>query len=104
MYYVIDTTRKNNDGQSLAASYNTVEEVVAHLEVMCPRLTNKTRSQLMSDAADLGFGDDDIYGKNFTNMMIEQNVNIGVIRQDGQPIRCDIHNDDQFSNKTEYGH
>ena len=36
-------------------------------------------------------------------MMIEQNVNIGVIRDDGQPVRCDIHNDDQFANKTEYG-
>ena len=104
MYYVLDTTRKNKDGQVLAATYNTPEEIVRHLETMCQRLLGKTRAQVMSDAADCGFGDDDIYGKNFALVMVEHNVNVGVIRDDGQPVRCDIFSDNAFSGKTEYGH
>ena len=101
MYYVFDPTRPNDQGQTLVAQHDTSEKVVAHLELICPKLLSKTRQEFMSDAADLGYGDDDRRGKNFTSLMQEY-VNFGIIRKDGQPIRCDIFTSEDFS-KTEYG-
>lgn len=103
MYYIFDTTKKNKMGQILIAQYKSTAEVVAHLEVICPKITGKSRAELMADAADLGFGDDDRLGRNFATMLSEY-VNFGIIRKDGHPMRCDIFQEENFGGKTEYGH
>lgn len=102
MFYVFDTTRKNEKGETLVATWKTTAEVIAHLEDMCPRLLGKTRAQLMNDALDFGYGDDDITGKGFFTMMSEY-VDAGVLSKDGRPVRCNIFTSTEFSS-TEYGH
>jgi len=102
MYYIFDHTRKNDQGKTLVAMYNTTAEVVAHLETMCPRMFDgKTRKQLMNDALDFGFGDDDREGKAFYSYL-EQYVQTGVIRKDGTPIKCNIFTADEYKNPN-YG-
>jgi len=101
MYYVFDTTRKNNKGETLVAAYESTEEVVAHLENIAPKIVGKTRQDLMADAADLGFGTDDREGKGFALYMSEY-INFGVIRKDGQPVRCDIFAEKEYKSE-EYG-
>jgi hypothetical protein len=102
MYYIFDTTQKNKKGETLVATYNTPAEIVKHLETMAPKMLGKTRSQLMQDAADLGFGVDDPQGKTFYEFMMEY-VNCGVVRKDGRPVRCNIFTDAEYKGKTEHG-
>ena len=59
MYYVYDTTRKNDKGETLVATYDRTIDVIAHLEDICPKIVGKTRAELMADAADMGYGEDD---------------------------------------------
>lgn len=102
MYYLVDPTKKSPKGENSVFAYKTVEEVVSHLETISPNIVGKTRSELMADASDLGFGVDDPEGKTFVSFMAEY-INMGVIRKDGAPIRCDIFTENQFRGKSEYG-
>jgi hypothetical protein len=102
MYYVFDTTRKNDKGETLVATWNTTAEVIAHLEDLAPRMLSKDRKQLMNDALDFGYGDDDPEGKAFFSIMSEY-VEAGIVRSDGKPFRCNIFTDVEYSS-DEYGH
>lgn len=101
MFYIYDQTVKNNRGEIAVKLFSTPQQVVAHLEKMSPALLGKTRQQLMSDAADLGFGEDDREGKTFYMFMSEY-VNCGIIRKDSTPIRCNIFQSNEFRS-DEYG-
>lgn len=100
MFYIYDTTERDSRGAIPVKLFSTKQSVVGHLEKIAPKILKKTRQQLMSDAADLGFGDDDREGKNFYTFMSEY-VNIGVIRRD-RPIRCNIFTELEYKGK-EYG-
>jgi hypothetical protein len=102
MFYVYDTTRKDAKGMTMVAAWETTREVIAHLEDLCPKLLGKTRSELMNDALDFGYGDDDSEGRGFYMMMSEY-VECGVIAKDGTPTRCNIFTSTEFSG-PEYGH
>lgn len=101
-YYIIDTTDRQN-GKSPVLLFQTTAGVVKHLEKMCMRRFRKTRTQYMVDSNALGFGDDDAEGVNFTEQM-EQYFDMGVIRADSNPIKCNIFKARQFAKgKTEHG-
>lgn len=102
MLYLFDPTRKNDKGETAVYTYNTPKEVISHLENICERLLGKSRNQLMQDAGDLGFGTDDKEGQTFFQFM-EEYVNMGVVRKDGQPVRCNIFTVRSFEGKSEYG-
>jgi len=55
----------------------------------------------MANAADLGFGDDDAAGKTFF-MFLSEYLNMGIVRPDGTPVRCNIFTETQFRG-SEYG-
>ena len=101
MFYIFDTTQKTDKGETPVFTYKTTGELIAHLEVVTPRLLGKTRAQLMADAADLGFGEDDLEGKAFFSVL-EEYFNMGTVNKDGQPIKCNIFTAKEFS-APEYG-
>jgi hypothetical protein len=68
---------------------------------MAPKLLGKTRQQLMSDAADLGFGEDDREGKTFY-MFLSEYVDMGIIRKGDRPVRCNIFTESEYKG-SEYG-
>jgi hypothetical protein len=101
-YYIIDTTAPQK-GQSPVLTFLTTEGVVAYLEKMCIRRFGKTRKQYMFSVSELGFGEDDQAGRSFSEQM-EQYFNMGVIRKDSNPVRCNIFQADAFSRgKAEHG-
>ena len=103
MLYLFDPTRRNKVSKKDAYyTYQNPREVVLHLEDIAPRLLGKSRHELMVDAADLGFGEDDREGKAFFDLMTEY-VNMGIVRQDGKPVRCNIFTVRTYEGKSEYG-
>jgi hypothetical protein len=101
MFYIYDTTEKNNRNEIPVKLFNTQQSVIRHLEKMTPKLLGKTRQQLMSDAADLGFGEDDREGKTFYTFLSEY-INMGVIREGDKPVRCNIFTEAEYR-QSEYG-
>jgi hypothetical protein len=101
-FYVIDTTIRKN-GQNPVMVYDTIPEVVKQLEDMCQRYHKISRKTYMQNCESLGFGLDDPAGRNFYEQM-EQYFNIGVIRKDSRPVKCNIF-EAEFSrdNKEAYG-
>jgi hypothetical protein len=101
-YYIIDSTNRQN-GKSAFTVFHTTPTLISHLEGMCKKKFNKTRKQYMNDASALGFGDDDADGQSFFEQM-EQYFDMGVIRGDSVPIKCNIFQARQFSRgKKEHG-
>lgn len=101
-YYIVDTTI-NRGGKNPVVLFNTTQSLVGYLETMCPRKFNMTRSQYMSEAESLGFGNDEATGKEFFDQM-QQYFNMGVIRNDSQPIRCNVFEADRFlKNRAVHG-
>jgi len=101
-YYVVDDT-KQKGGQSPVIMFKTVEGIVKYLEDMCQRKFGKTRQQYMYNCSELGFGDDDARGQAFCEQL-EQYFNMGVIRSDSTPIRCNVFQADNFrKGKAEHG-
>ena len=101
MYYIFDKTKQNNSGETPVMVFRSTKSVIHYLESMCPKLLGKTRAQLMQDAADFGFGEDDPQGRAFFSYLSEY-INMGVFREDGTPIRCNIFTVDEYRS-TEYG-
>lgn len=83
-YYIVDTTLSN-----VPKVYNSLQEVVNHLEGTVQRQFKLTRTQYMCNLIDLGYGYDDDGGVTFTQSMSES-FNIGIIKQ-GNAIRTNIH-------------
>jgi hypothetical protein len=93
-FYIVDETiRKNN--QNPVYIFDTVDKTMDHLERMCVRKFNMTRKQYMFEASQLGHSDDEPTGRAFFELM-EQYFNVGVIRGDSMPIKCNIFEADRF--------
>jgi len=93
-YYIVDTTI-NKGGKNPVLLFETPQSLVKYLETMCPRKFKQSRAEYMSGAESLGFGCDEQTGKEFYDQM-QQYFNMGVIRNDSQPIRCNIFEADRF--------
>jgi len=95
-YYIIDRTVGNTP-----LFFDTLQEVVSHLEGTIIRLSKGTRKQYMENLADFGFGPDDDLGRCFTESVIEHlGVEVGILKQ-GKCIRCNIHEATYYSKYTE---
>lgn len=68
----------------------SVPEVVENLELICKKLTKKSRSEFMTEMVSLGHGYDDPQGIYFTELMADK-FDIGVVSRDGRHKRCNIH-------------
>ena len=96
-YYIIDNTIRKDP-----FIYNSVNEVVKHLESSVQRKFRQTRQQYMQHLIDLGYGYDDESGKVFTQSLSEH-FNIGVVNGNSYK-RCNIHEVSQYSKyRTEMG-
>jgi hypothetical protein len=69
--------------------FNTINEVVNHLEGAVQRKFRQTRKQYMQNLVDLGHGYDDPEGKNFTEAL-SRVFEIGLQKPHGL-VRCNIH-------------
>ncbi len=97
-YYIIDNTIRKEP-----FIYNSVNEVVKHLETAVQHKFRKTRQQYMQNLIDLGHGYDDPQGKVFTQSLSEY-FNIGTVRKDGTFVKGNIHEVEQYSKyRTEMG-
>lgn len=101
MYYIFDKTKKNNLDEMPVVVFSKTDSVIKYLDGLCQKLLGKTRAQLMQDAADFGFGEDDPKGKAFFSYMSEY-IDMGIVRDDGTPIRCNIFTEDEFKSR-DYG-
>lgn len=79
---------------------NSVQEVVAFLELVVKEKTKMNRSEWMQHNIDLGHSPDDALGKSFVETMGEL-VEIGAVRG-SKLVRCNIHEATIFD-KPEYG-
>lgn len=93
-FYIVDSTVSKNK-QNPVYIFNSVEATLVHLENMCKRKFNMTRVEYMFEASQLGHSDDEPTGRAFFELM-EQYFNIGVIRGDSTPIKCNIFEADRF--------
>jgi hypothetical protein len=83
-YYIVDTTQSD-----VPKVFNTLSELVRHLEGTVQRRFKCSRSAYMDNLISLGYGYDDQDGATFTTSLSEH-FNIGVIR-DGKPLRTNVH-------------
>jgi len=79
-----------------------VPDMVRFLDRLTKERLGLTRAQLMQNIIDLGGGYDDPPGVTFTRALAADHFYIGIVRDDGQHIRCDIHDTSNFA-KPEYG-
>jgi hypothetical protein len=87
-YYIVDTTLS----PAKERLFDSYPQVLGYLEQMVVREANQSRKQRMLMLEELGHGEDDIDGVNFTRHMSEK-YNIGVIREAGgksEKMRCDV--------------
>jgi hypothetical protein len=98
-YYIVDSTQKQN-GKNPVFLFEEKGAVLNHLESMCQRQFKQTRKQHMQHCEDLGFGSDEATGQAFYNQM-EQYFNIGVIRGNSTPVKCNIFQADSFKNSKD---
>jgi hypothetical protein len=97
-YYIIDNTIRREP-----FIYNSVNEVVKHLETTVQHKFRQTRQQYMQNLIDLGHGYDDAEGKVFTQSLSEY-FNIGTVRKDGSLVKGNIHEVAQYNKyRTEMG-
>jgi len=98
-FYIIDTTLAKG-GKSPVVLFETTAGLIAYLSVVVQRRFGQTRQQFMQNVTDLGFGEDDSDGRSFFDQM-EQYFNIGALRSDSVPIKCNIFDADKFSKVKE---
>lgn len=94
-FYIVDTS-KSQGGKSPVVLFETTSQLVGYLDGACKRNFGQSRKQFMSSVEELGFGSDDSDGRNFVEQM-EQYFNIGVIRNDSTPMKCNVFDADRFS-------
>lgn len=94
-FYIIDTSCAKG-GKSPVVLFDTTDGLVTYLGSVVQRRFGQTRSQFMQSVAELGFGEDDSAGKSFFEQM-EQYFNMGVIRNDSTPMKCNVFEADKFS-------
>ena len=93
-YYIVDSTKKQSNKNPVLL-FEETGQVVKYLEGMCERQFKQTRKQHMQHCEDLGFGSDEQTGRAFYNQM-EQYFNVGVIRTDNTPVKCNIFEANKF--------
>ena len=98
-FYIIDTSITNG-GKNPVVLFETTAGVISYLSEVVKRRFGQSRKQFMQNVTDLGFGEDDVAGRSFFEQM-EQYFNIGVVRGDSQPIKCNIFDADKFSKVKE---
>ena len=97
-FYIIDTTQRKEP-----FIFENTQGLVKHLEGTVQRKFGQTRANYMQNLIDLGHGYDDPQGKIFTQSLSEY-FNIGTVRKDGQLIKGNIHEAEQYSKyRTEMG-
>jgi hypothetical protein len=89
-YYIVDTTVGNKP-----LFFNTLYDVLVHLEGSCKRIHGISRAEYMQNLADLGHSADESSGRNFLIAMSEI-FNIGVVKED-RLVRCDVFNATHYS-------
>ena len=89
-YYIVDSTIKKNK-QNPVMIFNNLPALVGYLETMCKRRFNQTRAEYMFHCSELGFGEDDSAGRSFYEQL-EQYFDMGIIRKDSIPVKCNIFN------------
>ena len=101
-FYIRDKTIRDDKNQYPVLAYDTHAGIIKHLEGCVGRMwPGKTRVSFMNELLDLGHGDDTDH--HFYNVMTDY-VETGVVRADGQPMRCNIYEATQFIRKGgEYG-
>jgi hypothetical protein len=87
-YYVVDATKKQGN-KSPVVLFDEINDVVKYLEGMCQRQFKQTRKVYMQHCEDLGFDTDEPTGRAFFDQM-EQYFDVGVIRSDNHPVKCNI--------------
>jgi hypothetical protein len=93
-YYIVDSTVKQN-GKNPVVLFDTIPGAIKYLEGMCQRHFKQTRAQYMNNAESIGHSADEATGRAFYDQM-EQYFNIGVIRKDSTPVKCNIFEADRF--------
>lgn len=94
-FYIVDTSAAKG-GKSPVVMFDTTDGLISYLASVVQRRFGQTRKQYMQSVAELGFGDDDQAGISFFSQM-EQYFNMGVIRKDSVPVRCNVFDADKFS-------
>ena len=94
-YYIVDTS-KASGGKSPVLLFDTPNGVIKYLEGVCQRRFGQSRTQFMQSVNELGFGADDTDGRTFFEQM-EQYFQMGVIRGDSVPVKCNIFEAEKFS-------
>lgn len=69
--------------------FNNLPSFITYLEGMCKRKFNQTRAEYMFHCFELGFGDDESTGRSFFEQL-EQYFDMGVIRSDSVPVKCNV--------------
>jgi len=90
-FYIVDTTLGKTP-----VYYNTLNEVVKHLEGTVQRKFKQNRRNYMQNLIDLGHGADDPNGKTFVESLAKH-FDIGVVKQ-LRHVKCNIHDVAQYSN------
>lgn len=97
--YIIDTSQAKG-GKSPVVFFDTIPGLVAYLDGACKRRFGLHREEYMVHVESLGFGADDPTGQSFFEQM-EQYFQMGVIRGDSVPVKCNVFEADAFSQTRE---
>lgn len=89
-FYIVDTTLGKTP-----VYYDTLNEVVKHLEGTVQRKFRQTRRNYMQNLVDLGHGVDDPNGRTFVESLARY-FDIGVVKQ-LRHVKCNIHEVTQYS-------
>jgi hypothetical protein len=93
-YYIVDSTVKQN-GKNPVMLFESIPSAIKYMEQMCERQFKLSRADYMNRAESVGHSADEPTGRAFYEMM-EQYFNIGVIRKDSSPVKCNIFEADRF--------
>ena len=101
MYFIVDTTKQNNDGSPLLVTMNSIPEFVQYLNKLCERKFRLTREQYIIDQADLvGYTEnsDAVFYD-----LLRNHFKMGIVRR-GVLAECNVlQSARDASNRTEQG-
>ena len=95
-YYIIDKTLTQDNKP---VYYNSLNEVVRHLEGSVKRKFRQTRRDYMQNLVELGHPADEATGRIFVNSLYPY-FELGVVKQ-LRHVKCNIHDVDHYSKYKE---
>lgn len=96
-FYIVDTTLSKTP-----VYYDTLNELVQHLEGTVQRKFKQNRRSYMQNLVDLGHSADDTAGKTFVESL-SRYFDIGVVKQ-LRHVKCNVHEVAQYGKyRTEMG-